>query len=122
MLSRDPFDTDLSNYAPPAETPAELAERAAAATQPTWSKRWWRRLSSLIDEQERRQEASRAALEGDLAKLTLQGTILGPEPKAYISGRMVREGEIIGGFRLIHIDARHVILAKSGCNVRLTMP
>lgn len=121
-VSRDLFDTDLRSVASPAESAEEQASRAAAATQPSKASVWWHRLLAGMAAQARRSEAGRAAIESELAKLTLQGTILGPRPKAYISGRLVREGEIIGGFRLLNVFPRHVTLHKSGCNVRLTMP
>ncbi len=121
-VSRDLFDTDLRPYAAPAESAEEQASRVAAATQPSRVLVWLHRLKVGMEAQARRSEVGRAAIESELAKLTLQGTILGPRPKAFISGKMVQEGEIIGGFRLLNVFPRHVTLHKSGCNVRLTMP
>jgi hypothetical protein len=118
-LSRDLFDADLSNFAPTVEA---AAQHAAAATRPSWASEWWGRLGAAMAAQSRRVESSRIEVQGDLAKLHLQGTILGPEPKACINGTIVLEGEIIGGFRVDQIFPRYVTLQKSGCNVRLTMP
>lgn len=56
-----------------------------------------------------------------LADLELQSTMIGPVNSAYISGRLVHEGDEIGGFSVVRIDARRVILSFSGVNRSLTV-
>lgn len=116
---RDLFDTDLSIFLPSDETAAKA--KLSAATQPTWASKWLRQFSRQMQERSRRAERSRLEIEAEAAKLQLQGTILGPTPKASISGRIVKEGDTIAGFRVMDIGPRHVGLLKSGCHVRLTM-
>jgi len=55
-------------------------------------------------------------------ELRLQSTMTGRSPLAYISGRLVREGDVLRGFAVVKIDDRRVILRKAGLDHQLSMP
>ena len=57
-----------------------------------------------------------------LVTLRLESTMTGRVPLAYISGRLVREGEQVEGFSVVHIRDREVMLRKSGVTRVLGMP
>lgn len=118
-LTRDLFSTDWSEFGTSAES---ATPRLAAASQPSAFSRLWRRWGARILERESEIEDRRKQMETELAALHLQATFLANPPRAVISGRVVNEGEQIGGFRVVRIFARSVMLHKSGLNVRLTMP
>jgi hypothetical protein len=61
-------------------------------------------------------------IDEELAKLKLESTMTGKVPLAYISGRLVREGERFEGFSVVQILDRQVMLRKSGVTRVLTMP
>ncbi len=46
----------------------------------------------------------------------------GQVPLAYISGRLVREGDRVEGFSVVQIRDRQVMLRKSGATRVLNMP
>lgn len=57
----------------------------------------------------------------ELSSLTLQSTMTGPQPLAYISGRLVHEGSEINGFVVMRIADRRVTVRKYGQTRTLTM-
>jgi hypothetical protein len=74
----------------------------------------------IASQKSRRQQLSRLAEE--LAQLELQSTMTGSAPLAYISGRLVHQGDTIRGFSVVRIDDRRVTLRKDGVNHELAMP
>ncbi len=122
-FARDMFQTDWSAFA--LREDALLASaRRAASSQPARLTGFWRRMLGAIIEEREQQEAHAREFEKDVAALHLQATFVrhGKPPQACINDRMLREGEIIGGFVITQISADTVVLRKSGLNVRLTMP
>ncbi|MCK6483881.1 MAG: hypothetical protein HUU22_06000 [Phycisphaerae bacterium] len=122
VAARELFETNWDAFAPSAEALAEAAQQRPATSQPspflTALHDFWANLK-------KRQEAMRrdeAQIEVDLSRLHLQGTLLGDRARAYINGSWVHEGEIIGGFRLVRVFPREVLLHKSNRNVRVSMP
>ncbi len=74
----------------------------------------------IARQKSRRQQLSRLAEE--LAQLELQSTMTGSTPLAYISGRLVHQGDTIMGFSVVRIDDRRVTLRKDGVNHELALP
>jgi len=74
---------------------------------------------------EERKEARRQAMlavREEAQALELQSTMTGQVKAAYISGRLVHEGDTIAGFSVVRIEDRRVILEKSAVSQALTMP
>jgi hypothetical protein len=122
LLERDLFDTDWDAFAPTAESLANASRRATGASAAESLAGLWQSLVSRMAEQQRRQEEMEESLRTETAQLKLQGTLLNPQPKAYLNGQWVAAGAIIGGFEVVRISAGEVELRKSGRMVRLTMP
>jgi hypothetical protein len=53
------------------------------------------------------------------AQHELQGILTGPVPLALIDGRLVREGALVDGYRLVRIDVDHVVLQQNNNQVTL---
>jgi len=121
-MTRNLFETDWTAFPPTAESMARSRQTHAAATQPVAVAEWWQRLQSHWAEQRLKAQEVRQKLEEEASEFELQGTLLSEPPRACISGRTIRCGDIIGGFRLVRVNAREVTLQKSGQYVRLTMP
>lgn len=93
----------------------------APASQPAPSVFWSALVGGMKDYHAIRQrEAGEIAHE--LSALTLQSTMTGPQPLAYISGRLVEEGSEINGFVVLRISDRRVTVRKYGQTRTLTMP
>lgn len=59
--------------------------------------------------------------DAEIDGLELQSTMTGNNRSAYISGRLVHEGDEIGGFTVVNIREREVHLSKGGIHGRLRM-
>jgi len=116
-LFRDPFDTNAWNRFPPAITVTADGEKKTVGRQSFWD-----RISASFAEQRKARRKQMEALRRDLAEMQLQSTMTGPAPLAYISGRLVREGEMLRGFFVVRIDDRRVWLRKDGSEHELAMP
>lgn len=96
---RDPFHSD---YVFPATLPKPLQpeadERVANA----------RRLEAL------RKEAK--------THISLHGTMVGARPMAVINGEMRRQGEVIAGFRLKQVEAKHIVVERDGFELVIHVP
>ncbi|MEX0777602.1 MAG: hypothetical protein WD042_18000 [Phycisphaeraceae bacterium] len=54
-------------------------------------------------------------------KLVLQTTIMGEQPKAVINGQLIAPGQQIGGFELLTIHPRRVVIQMNGVQIVLEM-
>jgi hypothetical protein len=52
--------------------------------------------------------------------LRFTGTILGEQPKAMVNRKLYRKGEVVGGFRIVQIENREIVVERGGVSVRLT--
>ncbi|MEE8170884.1 MAG: hypothetical protein V3T70_10085 [Phycisphaerae bacterium] len=121
-MTRDLFQTDWSAFPPTAELLARQG-RSRPADEPAGGfARMWREFKVKLASQQRSRARRQAEIEAEAAAFTLQGTVLGRPPLAFINGRWVRESDRIGEFTVGRVAAREVELHKSGHNVRLTMP
>lgn len=118
-LSRNIFDTaSWSRFARLARSDGTGHRGAEEEGPPSLLMRIGRKLAAYgrsRSEEERK-------IDEDLAKLRLESTMTGQVPLAHISGRLVREGEQVEGFSVVHIRDRQVMLRKSGVTRVLTMP
>lgn len=78
-----------------------------------------RRAAERQRDEARRQEEEKFAAE--LNALDLQSTMTGVTKSAYISGRMVREGDVVFGFTVLQISDREVKLGRGAMNGILRM-
>lgn len=56
-----------------------------------------------------------------LKALKLQGMILGAVPRAVVNGKPVAAGEQVDGFVVVSIEARRIVVRKSGFDVELEL-
>lgn len=79
------------------------------------------RLTSRWSEYQSRAQARERMVDEKLAEFELQSTLIGPVNSAYISGRLVHEGDEIEGFSVVQIETRRVTLRFSGVTRTLTV-
>jgi hypothetical protein len=123
VLERDLFNTNAWSKFPSAGGADAAAGSAGAAASGADSP--GAVLQQLTDVLSRFQETRKGEAErvdSDLAALQIQSTMTGPTPMAYISGRLVREGDVISGFTVVHIGDRRVSVRKLGLTRELHMP
>lgn len=123
VLERDLFSTTAWSKFPSArrfETAVGGGDGSDSSAAP--SEGVWRQLTTVLGQYQENRQGELERLEEDLAALQLQSTVTGPAPMAYISGRLVREGDLIRGFTVIHIQERRVVVRKLGLTRELCMP
>lgn len=86
--------------------PKEISDQTAKSQAPEADQERARRV--LVEEMRRL-----------AAKLELQSTMMGREPRALINGSFVAEGETIDGFRVLKIDVRRVIVEREGVKLEV---
>jgi hypothetical protein len=52
--------------------------------------------------------------------LRFTGSILGDQPKAIVNAKLYRKGDLVGGFRIVEIEKREIVVERGGVSVRLT--
>ncbi len=82
----------------------------------------WDHLGNALGDYQQTRRSEIAQYEAQLAELQLQSTLTGPAPIAYISGRLVREGDTIRGFTVARIEDRRVVVRKQSFIRVLIMP
>ncbi|MFQ5422696.1 MAG: hypothetical protein ACE5F9_01820 [Phycisphaerae bacterium] len=120
-LERDLFSVPDWSVFPPAYGGSSAGNAGDAAGEGA-AGHLWSRLAEVIASRRIEQQGIIAKLSEELAALHLQATLTGSTPTAYVSGRLVREGDTINGFSVVHIADRRVTLRKSGYTRRLSMP
>jgi hypothetical protein len=85
---------------------------------------FWDRLGKSVsahaDQQEQRQilvDNIRIMAES----LKLESTMMGSQPTAMVNGQMVREGDVIAGFRVLNIESRELIVEREGIRLAIVM-
>jgi len=118
-LARNVFDTtSWSRFARSQPAARGNSGEGGEDQPPSWLMRIGRKLASYG----RSQREEEQKIDQDLAKLRLESTMTGRVPLAHISGRLVREGDHIAGFSVVHIWDREVMLRKAGVTRVLSMP
>jgi hypothetical protein len=118
--ARDLFTTSSWSDFPRDAASMPEAE-TGAAVEPAGPSLWEQMRGALTEQRERRGKDVNQINE-ELAQLKLQSTMNGPIPAAYISGRLVHEGEKISGFSVVRIEEKQVKLRKNGITRSLIMP
>jgi len=54
--------------------------------------------------------------------MKLQTTMMGNPPQAMVNGELVKEGDIIGGFVVVQIQPRRVVIQQDGVVLEIVMP
>ncbi len=75
---------------------------------------------AAADEKKERQKLA-DQLQSEAASLELETTMMGPTPRAMISGALVGEGDMVSDFRVVKITQRFVILESQGVQIELKM-
>lgn len=103
-LSRDPFRS------PSWFSRSRSDNEDGSKGQVTWLDRFSQHLSEL----QGRVDATEQLVDQKLSELELQSTMIGSINSAYISGRLVHQGDEIEGFSVAKIETRQVTLTFSG--------
>ncbi|MFH1417115.1 MAG: hypothetical protein ABII12_02350 [Planctomycetota bacterium] len=83
---------------------------------------WLTQVGAMLAERQAQRAQQVAAINEALSQLELQSTMTGGKPLAYVSGRLVREGDTIRGFSVVRIEDKRVVLRKDTFKRELTMP
>ena len=78
---------------------------------------FWDRLAksgALRAEDQDSHSQSVGSLQWQAAQLHLQSILMGPTPKVMVDGRLLSEGEVVAGFRVVKITARGILLEREG--------
>ena len=71
-------------------------------------------------DQKEKRDALIAALKTQAATLRPTSTVMGPSPRAMVNGTIVREGELVGSFRVLKIEPHGIVVENGG--IRLAIP
>jgi hypothetical protein len=85
---------------------------------------FWARLEkslALQADQRDKRENQKANYIKAAAQLKLNSTIMGPQPKALVTGELVGEGDVVAEFRVVKIEARRVIVEREGIRLEIQM-
>ncbi|MCX5661747.1 MAG: hypothetical protein NTW19_18870 [Planctomycetota bacterium] len=107
-LNRDLFALDSSGYERVPVTAAPVVVNQAPVVEKS--------VDHSADESARVASIRQAA-----GELRLQSTLQGDRPRAVINGLSLAKGQVIKGFVLVKIEARHVIVERDGVEICLEM-
>jgi hypothetical protein len=85
---------------------------------------FWQRLEksmALQADQRDKRENLIANFKDEAAKLRLESTMMGPQPKAMVNGELVGEGSVVANFRIDQIEARRIIVEREGIRLEIDM-
>jgi hypothetical protein len=117
-LERDIFTTPSWSQFPREGSSAAEDDRSGESSGPSILEK----MRDVLSERRERRSRNLDQIAGELAALKLQSTMSGPMPTAYISGRLVHEGDTISGFSVVRIQEKCVKLRKRGITLPLIMP
>lgn len=119
-MVRDPFTTKSWGAYPlsSAATALSAEEKKQQKNKPGILEQLRRQFADY--QKSRQVETEKFTMEID--SLQLQSTMTGTRRSAYISGRLVHEGEMIDGFTVVRISDREVILSRNDARGSLRMP
>jgi hypothetical protein len=75
---------------------------------------------SLQADQKDKRDAVIASLKVEAAGVRPTSIVMGPSPRAMINGALVREGDSVGSFRVLRIEAHAIVVERGG--IRLAIP
>jgi hypothetical protein len=73
-------------------------------------------------DQKRERQILLENLQSQASKMKLQTTMMGNPPQAMVNGELVKEGDIIGGFVVVQIQPRRVVIQQDGVVLEIVMP
>ncbi len=118
-LSRNIFDTTswsrFAHFSPSGRSRSRGGEEG-------WPSSLMTQVGSRLAAYGRSRHEEELKIDQALSGLRLESTMTGQVPLAYISGRLVREGDQVEGFSVVQIQDRQVMLRKSGATRVLSMP
>jgi len=85
---------------------------------------FWQRLEksmALQADQRDKRENLIANFKDEAAKLRLESTMIGPQPKAMVNGELVGEGNVVASFRIVKIETRRIIVEREGIRLEIQM-
>jgi hypothetical protein len=85
---------------------------------------FWQRLEksmALQADQRDKRENLIANFKDEAAKLRLESTMMGPQPKAMVNGELVGEDSVVANFRIVQIEARRIIVEREGIRLEIQM-
>jgi hypothetical protein len=77
-------------------------------------------LALQADQRDKRENLI-ANFKAQAAKLRLESTMMGPQPKALVNGEFVGEGSVVASFRVLKIEARRMIVEREGIRLEIVM-
>jgi hypothetical protein len=77
-------------------------------------------LTHQADQRDKRENLL-ANFRTEAGKLRLDSTIMGQQPKALIDGKLVAEGEVVAGFRVLKIEPRRIRVEREGIRLEIQM-
>jgi hypothetical protein len=120
-LKSNPFQVDWRDFDLARPLPVQAPQASPAAKQAVGLLTWLTRRSAEAAQRAALSRARQESIRQEAAQLTLQSTLTGAAPMAYISGQLVRQGETLNGVRIRRIEAKRVLIAKEGLEIWLTM-
>ncbi|MCC7351863.1 MAG: hypothetical protein IT446_14985 [Phycisphaerales bacterium] len=85
---------------------------------------FWSEMAKSVNsqaDQRREKEILVENLRHQAGQLRLQSTIMGQKPKAMVNGKLVEEGDVVEGFRVLKIGARGIIVERDGIRIEVLM-
>jgi hypothetical protein len=76
---------------------------------------------ALRADQRVKQDNLIANYKAQASDLKIQSIVMGPQPRAMVSGQMVTEGDVVAGFRVLKIEARRMIIEREGIRLEIQM-
>lgn len=116
--TRDLFQTQVWNKFP---KPQVATAAAGGDEKQPKGPSFFESLRKQIGEYRAIQQQESARFETELVGLELQSTMTGQTKSAYISGRLVHEGDQIDGFIVLRIRDREVCLGRNGAIGKIRM-
>ena len=77
-------------------------------------------MAQQADQKDKRENLI-ANYRAEAAKLRLQSTMMGSQPRAMVNGELVREGSVVASFRVEKIEARRIIVEREGIRLEIQM-
>jgi hypothetical protein len=114
-LARELFAADWKSFRP--ALPTQPADGRSVEPQGLWG-----RFRAAARAESARQQRRAERIRRDAAGLVLQSTVIGRDPTAMVSGRLVRLGDRLDAFEVVEIGPGRVVVRKDGVRVVLVMP
>jgi hypothetical protein len=114
-LSRNLFSVRIDYF--PVDGSRTL--QSTTADEGFWAK-LEKSLALQADQRDKRENLI-ANFKAQAAKLRLESTMMGPQPKAMVNGELVGEGSVVASFRVLKIEARRMIVEREGIRLEINM-